>query len=89
MLKKPLMLGIILLTTTAATCVPSTTEIVRPIDNFCLVAKPITFSRIRPEQVETKENKYDTEETVDQVEEHDIVYERLCRPKTENRNSEK
>lgn len=78
MLKKVGMLSIILLSTTAATCAPSTTETVRTVSDYCLIAKGITFSKKRPTQVETAANAYDTDETVKQVEEHDLAFERLC-----------
>lgn len=65
--------------TSATACVHDTTEPVRAISEYCLVAKPITFARKPQTQVETAENKYDTEETARQVEQHDVVYDRLCR----------
>lgn len=78
MLQKRKMLFAIPLATTLIACVPSTTETVRTISNYCLIAKPITYSAIKPGQVETEENKYDTTETTVQIVEHDLVFERLC-----------
>jgi hypothetical protein len=43
-----------------------------------LIAKAISFARIRPGQVEDATNKFDTDQTAKAVEEHDLAYERVC-----------
>jgi hypothetical protein len=63
---------------TAAKCATSTTETVRTVSDMCLITKGITFSKKQPTQIEDATNKYDTDETVKQVEAHDLVYERIC-----------
>lgn len=59
-------------------CAKSTTETVRTISDYCLIAKGITYSQIKENQTEDSTNKYDTEETIEQVKNHDLQYERLC-----------
>jgi hypothetical protein len=59
-------------------CVKNTTETVRTVSNYCLIAKGISYSEIKPTQQEGAANLYDTPETVKQVKEHDLTYERLC-----------
>jgi hypothetical protein len=43
-----------------------------------LIAKGLTFSQQKSTDVETTENKYDTNETVKQIIDHDLTYEKLC-----------
>jgi hypothetical protein len=78
MLNKLKMLLLTLPLLSTMSCAPNTTGTVRAVSDYCLIAKGITFSRKQPTQVETADNKYDTDETTKQVEEHDLVYERLC-----------
>lgn len=59
-------------------CAKSTTETVRTVSDYCLIAKGITYSEIKVTQQEGADNKYDTPETVKQVKDHDLVYEKLC-----------
>lgn len=59
-------------------CAKSTTETVRTVSDYCLIAKGITYSQIKAGQVESADNNYDTEETVSQIRDHDLTYERLC-----------
>jgi hypothetical protein len=59
-------------------CVTNTTETVRTVHDFCLIAKGITYSEIKSGQVESSANKYDTPETVAGVKDHDLAYERVC-----------
>jgi hypothetical protein len=72
------MLWIIPLATISISCARNTTETVRTISNYCLIAKGISYSEKKVAQTETAENKYDTPETVKQVKEHDLAYERTC-----------
>lgn len=63
----------------ATACAKNTTGTApRAISEYCLIAKPITFSKARAGQVETAANAYDTPETVTQVENHDLAYEKVC-----------
>lgn len=59
-------------------CAANTTETVRTVSDYCLIAKGITYSEIKTGQIEDINNQYDTEETVKQVRDHDLTYERLC-----------
>jgi hypothetical protein len=66
---------------TATACAKSTTATApRAISDYCLIAKAITFSKIRPGQTEDASNKYDTPETAKQVEDHDLAFEKVCHP---------
>jgi hypothetical protein len=59
-------------------CAANTTETVRTVSDYCLIAKGLTFSQQKSTDVETTENKYDTNETVKQIIDHDLTYEKLC-----------
>lgn len=59
-------------------CAPNTIETVRTVSDYCLLASGITFSKIKDTQKETDANKFDTDETVAQIEKHDLTYERIC-----------
>jgi hypothetical protein len=63
-------------------CVTGSTGTAPPqaISNYCLIAKGITYSEIKPGQTEDASNKYDTPETVKQVKDHDLAYTRVCPP---------
>jgi hypothetical protein len=63
-------------------CATNTTETVRVISDYCLNAKGISYSEIKPGQVEAFNNKYDTDITVKEVKDHNLKFERLCPPKT-------
>lgn len=78
MCKKLRMLSLPLLLLSATSCAQSTTETVRTISEYCLIAKGITYSEIKAGQTEDSANKYDTPETVDQIKNHDLAYERVC-----------
>lgn len=62
-------------------CAKNTTETVRTVSDYCLIAKGITYSEIKPTQQEGAANLYDTPETVAQVKNHDLTFERVCKPK--------
>lgn len=65
----------------SAACARNTTETApRAISEYCLIAKGITFSEAHEGDVEDASNRFDTPETVAQVKEHDLAYERVCRP---------
>jgi hypothetical protein len=59
-------------------CAKSTTEIVRNVSDYCLIAKGITYSEKRETQEEGAENLFDTPETIVQIKNHDLTFERLC-----------
>lgn len=61
-------------------CAANTTETARPtvVHDYCLIAKPITFSEAHGTDVESAENKYDSAPTVEQVKAHDLRYEGVC-----------
>lgn len=59
-------------------CAGNTTETVRTVSNYCLLAKGITYSEAHGLDVEDGTNKYDTDETIQQVKEHDLVFEKIC-----------
>lgn len=59
-------------------CAKNTTETVRTVSDYCLIAKGITYSQKKQDQIESELNKYDTEETIAQVRDHDLTYERIC-----------
>lgn len=67
---------------TLPACVTHTTETVRTVSDYCLIAKGITYSEQHQGDVEDATNKYDTNETVTQVKNSDLVFQRLCAPKT-------
>ena len=59
-------------------CAKSTTEQgVRTIHDVCLIDKGISFApaNSRPE---TAENKFDSDETVKEIEAHNLRYEAVC-----------
>lgn len=60
-------------------CAGNTTETVRTISDYCLIAKGISFSEPHGTDVETAANKYDTPETIKQVKAHDLSYEAVCK----------
>jgi hypothetical protein len=62
-------------------CAKSTTETVRTVSNYCLIAKGITYSQKKETQLEDASNKYDTEQTIKEIKDHDLTYERLCPPR--------
>jgi hypothetical protein len=62
-----------------ASCARSTTETVRTVSDYCLIAKGMTYSEAHG-QAEDLNNKYDTPETIQQVKDHDLAYERVCNP---------
>lgn len=60
-------------------CAASTTETaVRTVHDYCLLAKGLTYSERKADQVEDALNKYDSDETVKQIKDHDLVYELTC-----------
>jgi hypothetical protein len=64
---------------TATACAHDTTGIApRAISEYCLIAKAITFSEAHPGDVEDASNKYDTADTVQQVKNNDLAYDRVC-----------
>lgn len=78
MSKKPMKLLLIPLLLSAAACVPNTTETVRTVSDYCLIAKGQTYSEAHGLDIEDKTNKYDTPETIGQIKDHDLAYERIC-----------
>jgi hypothetical protein len=78
MLNKPATLLSFLAMLSATACVRDTTETVRAVSDYCLIAKPITYSEIHPGQTEDAGNVFDSAETVEQVKNHDLAYERVC-----------
>jgi hypothetical protein len=78
MSKKPMKLLLIPLLLSAAACAPNTTETVRPVSDYCLIAKGLTYSEAHGADIEDQSNKYDTPETIKQVKDHDLAYERVC-----------
>lgn len=60
-------------------CVHGTTATApRAISDYCLIANGITFSEKHGTDAESAANKYDTDDTVKQVREHDLKYEATC-----------
>lgn len=60
-------------------CVHSTTGTApRGISDYCLIAKPITFSEKHGTDAEDVNNKFDTTDTVKQVRDHDLKYDATC-----------
>ena len=78
MSRTPMLLGTILALSLTTACARNSTETVRTISNFCLIAKGISYSEKKLEQVEDATNKYDTPETVEQVKAHDRVFVATC-----------
>lgn len=60
-------------------CATNTTETVRTVSNYCLIAKGITYSEAHEGNVEDATNKYDTAETIEQVKNHDLAFEKVCK----------
>jgi hypothetical protein len=50
----------------------------RAISEYCLIAKPITFSEKHQGDVEDVNNKFDTDDTVKQVRDHDLKFDATC-----------
>lgn len=64
-------------------CVKGSTEPgVRTVSDFCLIAKGISYASKPAAETETAANNFDTDETVAQVEEHNLKYLRRCPPAT-------
>lgn len=76
--KMPKMLLLTLASSSLMSCAANTTETVRTVHDYCLLAKGITYSQIHDNQAEDATNKYDTKETVQQITDHDLVYETTC-----------
>jgi hypothetical protein len=53
-------------------------EPLRTVDTGCLVFKPIRYANAPTGQVDDPGNKFDSAETIAEIDEHDAVYERLC-----------
>lgn len=53
-------------------------ERLRTVSNGCLVFKPLSYANGPAGQADDPGNKYDTPETIAQIDEHDAVYERVC-----------
>jgi len=63
----------------ATSCAPGTTETgLRTVHDYCLLARPITYSQQGQTQQETAQNLYDTAETVGQAVLHNVTYDRTC-----------
>ena len=54
----------------------------RTVHDYCLLARPITYSQQGQTQIENAQNLYDTAETVAQAVTHNITYDRTCTPPT-------
>lgn len=59
-------------------CGTGTTEVVRTVSDGCLVFSGIGYASQPSGQQETAENKYDTVDTVKEVEKHNLVFQKLC-----------
>lgn len=55
----------------------STEQGVRTVSDYCLIAKGLSFSR-QDGAPEDASNKYDTEQTVKEVEEHNLKWLAVC-----------
>ena len=54
-------------------------EPLRTVDTGCLAFKPISYANAPAGQVDDPGNRYDTPATIAEIDEHDAVYERLCK----------
>ena len=63
---------------TFSACATSGTETVRTVSEYCLIAKGISFAEQHEGDVEDSTNKFDSADTVKQVKEHNLAYERTC-----------
>lgn len=60
-------------------CAKNTTETAPAVvGEYCLIAKGITYAEQHPGDVEDSTNKYDSTDTVKQVKDHNLAYERTC-----------
>lgn len=52
----------------------------RTVNSACLAFKPISYANAPAgaEKADDLGNRYDTPETIAEIDEHDAVYERLC-----------
>lgn len=52
----------------------------RTVSDGCLVFKPLTYANAKAgqETADDPGNRYDTPDTIAQIDEHDAVYERIC-----------
>lgn len=76
--RKPnkLLLSLALLSLTS--CAANTTETVRTVHDYCLLAKGITYAEQHDGDTEDATNKYDTAITVQEVKDADLVFEKIC-----------
>ena len=56
----------------------STDPGVRTVSDYCLIARGISYASQPAGQEEDSRNRFDTAETVRDVEEHNVVYRRRC-----------
>lgn len=76
--KKLTMLSSILSLTLLSGCGTATTEQgVRTVHDICLIDKGISFAPANG-RVEDASNKFDTDETVDEIEAHNLRFEAVC-----------
>lgn len=54
-------------------------ERLKTVSDGCLLFKPLSYAELPPGQVDDPGNKADTPETVKQIDEHDAVYEAVCK----------
>jgi hypothetical protein len=57
-------------------------ETLRTVDSGCLAFKALSYANapLGQERADDPGNRYDTPETQAAIDEHDAVFERLCRP---------
>lgn len=61
-------------------CQTSTTAVPppAPVSEYCLIAKGISYAKKPPTSVEDARNRFDTQQTVEQITAHNLRYEAVC-----------
>jgi hypothetical protein len=74
------MLSLLPAMTTLTGCAHGSTAAagVRTVHDYCLIAQGISYASQPAGQQEDSSNKFDTKETVTQVEAHNLAYQRTC-----------
>lgn len=51
---------------------------IRTVHDFCLIAAPITYSEKHGADAESVDNRYDTDQTITDIKNHDLKFDSVC-----------
>jgi hypothetical protein len=85
--KMPKKLFVNLLLISLTSCAANTTETVRTVHDYCLIAKGISYAEAHGTDVEDTSNKYDTSITIQQIKDHDLAFEKVCETEKNPKNN--